>query len=173
MSNSADSRPQEASDRGSAVRTSVLFVGVLVAGVTLLHLLTSLISQANTQVEAGPPVVKASDRWIRLGVHASSAQVPAALSQYEVIQPIEPKQTRPRQKDREMLATSRGSHGVRSRAQLSSRPVRWSVASACANVTRRGATGRHNSECPGNRQYAATFRVAKNQRQWSRPSATT
>jgi hypothetical protein len=173
VSNSADSRPQEASDRGSAVRTTVLFVGVLVAGVSLLHLPASLMSQANTQVEAGPPIVKASDKWIRLGVRASSGQVPTALSQYEVIQPIEPKQTRPRQKDPEMLATRRGSHGVRSRAQLSSRPVRWSVASACPNATQRAPSDRHNSVCPSNRQHAATFRVAKNQRQWSRPSAPT
>ncbi len=172
MSNSADSRPQEASDRGSAVRTTVLFLGVLVAGVSLLHLPASLMSQANTQVEAGPPIVKATDKWIRLGVYASS-QVPTALSQYEVIQPIEPKQTRPRQKDPEMLASSRGSHGVRSRAQLSRRPVRWSVASACPNVTQRRASDRHNSVCPSNRQHAATFRVAKNQRQWSRASAPT
>ena len=173
MSNSVDNRPREASDRGRAVRTSMLLVGVLVAGVSLLHLPTSLMSQANTQVEAGPPIVKASDKWIRLGVRASSGQVPTALSQYEVIQPIEPKQTRPRQKDRGMLATSRGSHGVRSRAQLSSRPVRWGVASACPNVTQRGASDRHNAVCPSNRQHAATFRVAKNQRQWSRPSAPT
>jgi hypothetical protein len=67
VSNSVDNRPQEASDRGSAVRTSMLLVGVLVAGVSLLHLPTSLMSQANTQVEAGPPIVKASDKWIRLG----------------------------------------------------------------------------------------------------------
>jgi hypothetical protein len=171
VSNSADSRPQQASDRGSAVRTNMLFVGVLVAGMSLLYLPNSLMSQANTQVEAGPPIVKASDKWIRLGVHASSSQVPTAISQYEVIQPIEPKQTKPRQKARGMLATSRGSHGVHSRAQLSSRPVRWSVASACPNVTPRGASDRHNSVCPSNRQHAATFRVAKNQRQWSRPSA--
>ena len=117
MSNSADSRPQEASDLGSAVRTSMLLIGVLVAGVSLLHLPTSLMSQANTQVEAGPPIVKASDKWIRLGVDASSSQVPTALSQYEVIQPIEPKQARPRHKDRGMQTTSRGSHGVYSRAQ--------------------------------------------------------
>jgi hypothetical protein len=170
VSNSADNQPQEASDRGSAVRTSVLLVLVLVAGVSLLHL-SSLMSQANTRVEAGSRIVKASDKWIRLGVDASSSQVPTAPSQFEVIQPIEPKQTRPRQKDRGMLATSRGSHGVRSRAQLSSRPVRWSVASACPNVTQPGASDRHNSVCPSNRQHAATFRVAKNQRQWSRPSA--
>ena len=80
MSNSADNRPQEASDRGSAVRTSMLLVGVLVAGVSLLHLPTSLMSQANTQV-TGPPIVKASDKWIRLGVDASSSQVPTALDQ--------------------------------------------------------------------------------------------
>ena len=171
MSNSADSRPQEASDLGSAVRTSMLLIGVLVAGVSLLHLPTSLMSQANTQVEAGPPIVKASDKWIRLGVHASSSQVPAALSEYEVIQPIEPKQTRPRQMDRGMLVTSLGSHGVRSCAQLSSRPVRRSVASACPNVTQRGASDRHNSACPSNRQHGAALRVAKNQR--SRPSALT
>ena len=117
MSNSGDSRPQEASDLGSAVRTSMLLIGVLVAGVSLLHLPTSLISQANTQGEAGPPIVKASDKWIRLGVDASSSQVPTALSQYEVIQPIEPKQARPRHKDLGMQTTSRGSHGVYSRAQ--------------------------------------------------------
>ena len=79
MSNSVDNRPQEASDRGSAVRTSMLLVGVLVAGVSLLHLPTSQISQA--KVEAGPPIVKASDKWIGLGVDASSSQVPTALSQ--------------------------------------------------------------------------------------------
>jgi hypothetical protein len=170
VSNSADNRPQEAWDRGSALRTGMLLVLVLVAGVSLLHL-SSLMSQANTRVEAGSRIVKASDKWIRLGVDASSSQVPTAPSQFEVIQPIEPKQTRPRQKDRGMLATSRGSHGVRSRAQLSSRPVRWSVASACPNVTQRGASDRHNSVCPSNRQHAATSRIAKNQRQWSRPSA--
>ena len=81
VSNSADSRPQEASDLGSAVRTSMLLIGVLVAGVSLLHLPSSLMSQANTQVEAGPPIVKASDKWIRLGVDASSSQVPTALDQ--------------------------------------------------------------------------------------------
>jgi len=81
VSNSVDYRPQEASDRGSAVRTSMLLVGVLVAGVSLLHLPTSLMSQANSQVEAGPPIVKASDKWIRLGVDASSSQVPTALDQ--------------------------------------------------------------------------------------------
>jgi hypothetical protein len=173
VSNSADSRPQKASDRGSAVRTGMLLVGVLVAGASLLHLLTLLMSQAYTQVEAGRPIVKASDKWIRLGVDTSSSQVPTALSQYEVIQPIEPKQTRPRYKDRGMQVTSRGSHGVHSREQSSSRPIRWSVASACPNVTNRGASDRHNSTCPSNRQHAVTFRVAKNQRQWSRPSAPT
>jgi hypothetical protein len=81
VSNSVDNRPQEVSDRGSAVRTSMLLVGVLVAGVSLLHLPPSLTSQANTQVEAGPPIVKASDKWIRLGVDASSSQVPTALDQ--------------------------------------------------------------------------------------------
>ena len=79
MSNSVDDRPQEASDRGSAVRISMLLVGLLVAGVSLLHLPTSLISQA--KVEAGPPIVKASDKWIGLGVAASSSQVPTALAQ--------------------------------------------------------------------------------------------
>ena len=81
MSNSIDNGAQEASDRGSAVRTSMLLVGVLVAGVSLLHLPTSLLSQANTQVETSPPIVKASDKWIGLGVDASSSQVPKALSQ--------------------------------------------------------------------------------------------
>jgi hypothetical protein len=81
VSNSVDNRPQEVSDRGSAVRTSMLLVGVLVAGVSLLHLPPSLTSQANTQVEVGPPIVKASDKWIRLGVDASSSQVPTALDQ--------------------------------------------------------------------------------------------
>ena len=85
MSNSTDSRPQEASDLGSAVRTSILLVGVLVAGVSLLHLPTSPMFQANTQVEAGPPIVKASDKWIRLGVDASSSQVPTALDQPPVM----------------------------------------------------------------------------------------
>jgi hypothetical protein len=47
--------------------------------VSLLHLPTSLMSQANTQVEAGPPIVKASDKWITLGVDASSSRVPTAL----------------------------------------------------------------------------------------------
>jgi hypothetical protein len=116
VSNSTNSRPQEASDLGSAVRTSMLLIGVLVAGVSLLHLPTSLISQANTQIEADPPIVKASDKWISLGVDASSSQVPTSLSQYEVIQPIG-KQARPRHKDRGMQATSGGSHGVHSRAQ--------------------------------------------------------
>jgi hypothetical protein len=81
VSNSVDNRPQEASNRGGAVQTSMLLVGILVAGVSLLHLPTSLMSQANTQVEAGPPIVKASDKWIRLGVDASSSQVPTALDQ--------------------------------------------------------------------------------------------
>ena len=79
MSNSVDNGPQEASDRGNAVRTSMLLVGFLVAGVSLLHLPTSLLSLANTQVEASPPIVKASDKWIGLGVDASSSQVPTAL----------------------------------------------------------------------------------------------
>ena len=173
MSNSVDNRPQAASDRGSAARTSMLLVGVLVAGVSLLHLPTSLMSLANTQVAAGPPIVKASDKWIRLGIDASNSPVPKALSQYEVIQPSEPKQTTPRHEDRGMQATSRGSHGVHARAQSSSRPVRWSVASACPNVTQRRASDRHNSACAGNRRHVATLRVAKNQRQWSRPSAPT
>jgi hypothetical protein len=173
VSNSADGRPQEASDRGNTVRAGMLLVGVLVAGVSLLHLATSLMSPANTQVETGPPIVKASDKWIRLGVDASSSQMPTALSQYEVIQPIEPKQTRPRRKDRGMQITSRGSPGAHSRAQSSRRPIGWSVASACPVVAMRGARDRHNSACPSNRQHATTFRVAKNQRQWSRPSAPT
>jgi hypothetical protein len=59
----------------------MLLVGVLVAGVSLLHLPTSLKSQANTQVEPNPPIVKASDKWIRLGVDTSSSQAPAALDQ--------------------------------------------------------------------------------------------
>jgi hypothetical protein len=74
VSNSATSRLQEASDRG---RTSMLLVGVLVAGVSLLHLPTSLISRA--KVEVGPPIVKASDKWIKLGVDASSSQLPVQL----------------------------------------------------------------------------------------------
>jgi hypothetical protein len=171
VSNSADSRPQEASDRGSAVRTSMLLVGVLVAAVSLLHLPTSLMSQANTQVEA-PPIVKASGKWIRLGDDAPSSQVPTSLSQYEVVQPIEPKQTRPRHKDRRVQTASRGSLGVHSRAHSSSRSARWSVASACPNI-QRGANDRHNSACPSYRQHAASIRVAKNQRLWSRPSAPT
>ena len=60
-----------------------------------------------------------------------------------------------------MQATSRGSHGVHSRAQSASRPVRWRVASACPNVTQRGASDRHNSACPSKRRPAATLRVAK------------
>jgi len=171
VSNSADSRAQDGPDPGSPVRTGMLLVGVLVAGLSLLHLTTSLISQANTQVQAGPPIVKASDKWIRLGVDAPSSQVPTALSQYEVIQPIEAKQTG--QKDQGMQVTSRGSRGVGSHAHSSSRSVRWSVASACPNVTQRGASEGHNSACRSNRQHAATLRVAKNQRRWSRPSATT
>ena len=172
MSHSVANRPQEAADRGSAARTSMLLVGLLVAGMSLLHLLTALMSQA-TQVAAGPPIVKASDKWIRLGVDTSSSQVPTALSQFEVIPPIEPKQTRPRHEDRGIQVTSRGSHGTHSRAQSSSRPVRWSVVSACPNVIQRGASARHNSACPGNRRHAASLRVAKNQRQWPRPSAPT
>jgi hypothetical protein len=174
VSNSADSRPQDGQP-GRAVRTSMLLVGVLVAGVFLLHQSTSLKFHANTQVERGPPIVKASDRWIRLGVEASSSQVPIALSQYEVIQPIEPKQTRPRRKDRGMQATSRGSRGIHSHAQSSRNPVRWSVASACQNVTKRGVSDAHNFAfaCPSNRKQVAAFRVVKNQRHWSRPSAPT
>src|SRR5262245_1844782 len=146
----------------------MLLVGALVAVMALPYLPMSLMSQANTQAEAGPPIVKASDKWITLGV--DSAQVPKALSQHEVIQPIEPKQTRPRHKDPGLQATSRGWQGVHSRAQLSGRPDRSSVASACPNVTQRGARDWPNSACAGNRQHAATFRVAKNQRQWSRPA---
>jgi hypothetical protein len=170
VSNSVDNRPQEASDRGSAARTSMLVVGVLVAGVSLIHLPTSLMSLANTQGAAGPPLVKASDKWIRLGIDASHSQVPKALSQYEVIQPIEPKQTRPRHEERGMQATSRGSQGIHSRAQSSGRPVRWSIASACPTVTQRGASDRHNSACPSNRRHTATFRVAKNQRRVPTPT---
>jgi hypothetical protein len=81
VNNSVDNRPQEASDRGSAVRTSMLLVGILAAGVSLLHLPASLVSQANTQVEKRPPIVKASDKWITLGVDTSSSQVPTALDQ--------------------------------------------------------------------------------------------
>jgi len=168
MGNSAASRPQHASDRVTASRTIVLLVGVLVAGVSLLYLPTALMSQANTQ--AGPPIVKASDKWITLGVDQSSSQVPTSLSQYEVIQPIAPKQTRPRHKEGGMQTTSRGSQGVHSRAQLSSRPVRSSVASACPNVSQRGAGNRLNSGCPSHRQHAATLGVAKNQGHWSHPS---
>jgi hypothetical protein len=170
VSNLADSRPLETSDRRSAVRTSMLLVGALVAGVALLYLPTSLMSQANTQAVAGPPIVKASDKWIALGGDPSSKQVPPALSQYEVIQPIEPKKTGPTHKDRGMQATSRGSQGVHSRAQLSGKPVRSNVASASSNLTQRGTNDRPNSACASNRQHAATFRVAKNQRQWSHPS---
>jgi hypothetical protein len=85
VSNSVDNRPQEASDRGSAVRTSMLLIGVLVVGASLLHLPTSLMSQANTHVEAGPPIVKASDKWIRLGGDAWSGQAPTALDQPPVM----------------------------------------------------------------------------------------
>jgi hypothetical protein len=116
VSKCVECRPQVVTDRGrwSALRTGILLVGLVAAAMSLLHLSPSLMSQANTQVEAGPPIVKASDKWIRLGVDASSSQVPTALSQYEVVQPIEPKQTRPRHKDRGIQANSRGSHGVRS-----------------------------------------------------------
>lgn len=168
MGNSVASRPQHASDRVTASRTIVLLVVVLVAGVSLLYLPTALMSQANTQ--AGPPIVKASDKWITLGVDQSSSQVPTSLSPYEVIQPIEPKQTRPRHKEGGMQTTSRGSQGVHSRAQLSSRPVRSSVASACPNVSQRGAGNRLNSGCPSHRQHAAPLGVAKNQGHWSHPS---
>jgi hypothetical protein len=161
VSNSADSRPPETSDRHSAVPTSMLLVGTLVAMVSLLYLPTLLMSQANTQAEL---IVKASDKWITLGVDASNSQVPTALSQYEVIQPIGAKQTRPRHKDSGLEATSPGVH---SRAQVSGKP-RSSVASACPNITQRGASDMANSECARNRQHAATLRVAKNQR--SRPS---
>jgi hypothetical protein len=168
MGNSAASRPQHASDRVTASRTIVLIVGVLVAGASLLYLPTALMSQADTQ--AGPPIVKASDKWITLGVDQSSSQVPTALSQYEVIQPVEPKRTRPRHKEGGMLTTSRGPQGVHSRAQVSSRPVRSSVASACPNVSQRGAGNRLNSGCPSHRQHAATLGVAKNQGHWPHPS---
>ena len=53
MSNSVDNRPQEASDRGSATRTSMLLVDVLVAGVFLFHLPTSLMSQAKHSRSSG------------------------------------------------------------------------------------------------------------------------
>jgi hypothetical protein len=98
VSKSVDGR---ALDRGrwNAVRTSMLLVGVVAAGVCLLLLPTSLMSLTNTQVETGPPIVKASDKWIRLGVEASSSQVATPFSQYEFVQPIEPKQARPRHKD--------------------------------------------------------------------------
>lgn len=76
MGYSSDGRPQEPSDRRSPVRTSMLLVGGLVVGVCLLYLPTSLRSQANTQVQAGPPIVKASDKWITLGDDASNSQVP-------------------------------------------------------------------------------------------------
>jgi hypothetical protein len=52
----------------------MLLVGILVAGVSLFYLPTSLISQA--KVEAGPPIVKASDKWISLGVDAPRSEVP-------------------------------------------------------------------------------------------------
>ena len=173
MGHSAASRPQHASDRVTAVRTIVLIVAVLVAGVSLLYLPTALMSEANTQ--AGPPIVKASDKWITLGVGQSSSQVPTALSQYEVIRPSEPKQTRPGHKEGGMQATSRGSPGVHSRAQVSSPPVRSRVASTCPSVSQRAAGNRLNSGCPSHRQhaathYAATLAVAKNQGHWSQPS---
>jgi len=145
----------------------VLLVGILVAMVSLLYLPTLLMSQAHGQAEAGPAIVKASDKWITLGIDPSSSQLPTALSQYEAIQPIGPKQTRPRHKDSGLEATP---PGIYSRAQISGRPVRSSVASASANITRRGASDMPNSVCASNRQHAATSRVAKNQRQLSRPS---
>src|SRR5262245_41021620 len=159
MGNSAASRPQPSSSRVSAAATIVLIAGVLVAGVSLLYLPTALLSQGNTQ--AGPPIVKASDKWITLGVDQSSSQVPTALSQYEVVQPFEPKRTKPRHKEGGMQAASRGSQGVHARAQLSSRPVRSRVASACPNVSQRGAGDRLNAGCPGHRQQSATLGVAK------------
>ena len=155
MRSSADSRSLQSSDRRSAVRTSMLLVGVLVMGISLL-LSTSLMFQANTQVETGPPIVKASDKWIRLGVDASTGHMPTALSRYEAINPIEPKQTRPRHKGRGMQVTSRGPHGIHAQAQSSSGPVRWSVASACPNIAMRGTIDGHNSACPSNRDQAAT-----------------
>lgn len=168
MSNSADSRPLETSDRRSALRKRMPLVGALVGGASLLYLPTLLMSQA-PQTEAGPPIVKASDKWITLGVDASSSQIPTTLSQYEVVRPIAPIQHRPSRKDR-MQVTSGGSQGVHSRAQLSGKPFASSVASALPNVTQRGASDRPNSVCASNRQHAASFRIAKNQRQWSRPS---
>ena len=167
MSNSADGRSPETSDRRGAVATSMLLAGALVAMASLLYLPTLLTSQANTQTEVGPPIVKASDKWITLGVDASSRQVPTALSQYEAIQPIGAKQTRPRHKDNETEVTSQGVH---SRAQVSGRPARSSVASACPNLTQRRASDMANSACARNRQHAANLRVAKTERQWSRPS---
>ncbi len=169
MSNSADSRPLETSDRRSTLRKRMPLIGALVGGASLLYLPTLLMSQA-PQTEAGPPIVKASDKWITLGVDASSSQIPTTLSQYEVVRPMPSIRHRPSHKDRGMQVTSGDSQGVHSRAQLSGRPVASSVASALPNVTQRGASDKPNSVCASNRQHAASFRVAKNQRQWSRPS---
>jgi len=144
VSHSADSRPPETSDRRSALRTSMLLVGALVAGMSVLYLPTSLMSQTKTQ--AGPPIVRASDKWITLGVDASGSQVPTALSQHEVSQ----------------------SKQANSRPQLSGRPVRSRVASAYPSVTQRGASDMPN--CASNRRPAASFRVARAKGNGSRPA---
>ena len=165
MSNSPDSRALESLARRSAVPTSMLFVGTLVAMVSLLYLPMLLMAQANTQAEVGARVVKASDKWITLGVDAAASQVPTALSQYAATQPIGAKQTRPRHKD-----SGASSQGLHSRALIAGRTVRSSVASACPTSVQRRAGDMPNSVCASNRQQAATLRVAKNQRQWSRSS---
>ena len=169
MSNSADSRSQHGHP-ARRLRTSMLLGGILTAGVSLL-LATSLMFQAFTQVASGPPIVKASDKWITLGGDASTSQAQTALSQYGVIQRTEPKQTTPGHKDPGIDALSGGAHGIHSHAQSSSTPVRRSVASACAD--KREVSDRHNSACPGKREQAATFRVGRDQGQWPRPSACT
>ena len=171
MSNSADSQSQHRHP-ARRLRTSMLLGGILTAGMSLL-LATSLMFQAFTQVASGPPIVKASDKWITLGGDASTSQVQTALSQYGVIQRTEPKQTKPGHNDPGIEAPSAGARGIPSHAQSSSPPVRRSVASACPDVTKREASDRHISACPGKRERAATVRVARDQGQWPRPSACT
>src|SRR5262249_61061158 len=94
----------------------MLLGGILSAGVSLL-LATSLMFQAFTQVASGPPIVKASDKWITLGGDASTSQVQTALSQYGVIQRKEPKQTKPGHKEPGLEATSAWARGITTNTQ--------------------------------------------------------